>query len=196
MERAMSTTPAALRIHPELRLTTEGAVVESADAPGLEAAVGAHGGELFGFALRSLRDRGLAEDAVQETFVRAWRARARFDPAKGSMRSWLFAIERHVVIDLVRVRARHDQRRSFVPLVDVPSRGEEMERSTESWHIHEAIKRLRPAHRQVLVEIYYRQRTSAEVAHELAIPEGTVRSRLFYALQSLKSVLEESDLNT
>src|SRR5882757_2955639 len=65
----------------------------------------AHGGELHGFALRSLRDSGLAEEAVQETFIRAWRAGERFDPELGSLRTWLFAILRNVVIDLSRRRA-------------------------------------------------------------------------------------------
>ena len=68
-------------------------------------AYAAHAGELYGFALRSLGDAGLAEEAVQETFLRAWRAGDRFDPQIGSLRTWLFAILRNVVIDLGRARA-------------------------------------------------------------------------------------------
>src|SRR5215470_19733494 len=68
-------------------------------------AYAAHSGELYGFALRSLDDAGLAEEAVQETFLRAWRAGERFDPQIGSLRTWLFAILRNVVIDLGRARA-------------------------------------------------------------------------------------------
>ena len=77
-------------------LTDEGAVRE---------AYAAHSGELYGFAVRSLRDPGLAEEAVQETFLRAWRAGDRYDPELGSLRTWLFAILRSVVIDLGRARA-------------------------------------------------------------------------------------------
>ena len=55
--------------------------------------------------MRSLGDAGLAEEAVQETFLRAWRAGERFDPQIGSLRTWLFAILRNVVIDLGRARA-------------------------------------------------------------------------------------------
>src|SRR6478735_2636217 len=68
-------------------------------------AYAAHSGELYGFATRSLGDAGLAEEAVQETFVRAWRAGERFDPGIGSLRTWLFAILRNVVIDMSRARA-------------------------------------------------------------------------------------------
>ena len=75
------------------------------DEQGLRAAYSAHAGEMFGFAVRSLDDRGLAEEAVQETFVRAWRFGDRFDPQLGTMRTWLFAILRHVVVDIARSRA-------------------------------------------------------------------------------------------
>ena len=76
-----------------------------ANDDGVRAVYAAHGPELYRFALRSLGDRGLAEEAVQETFVRAWQAANRFDDALGSLRTWLFAIVRNVVIDLSRARA-------------------------------------------------------------------------------------------
>src|SRR5256886_17065123 len=72
---------------------------------GVRAVYAAAGPELYRFAMRSLGDRGLAEEAVQETFVRAWRAADRFDDELGSLRTWLFAIVRNVVIDLSRARA-------------------------------------------------------------------------------------------
>src|SRR4029453_15168586 len=68
-------------------------------------AYAAHSGELYGFAVRSLGDAGLAEEAVQETFLRAWKAGERYDPEIGSLRTWLFAILRNVVIDMGRARA-------------------------------------------------------------------------------------------
>src|SRR5205814_6086675 len=76
-----------------------------ANDDGVRAVYAAHGPELYRFAVRTLGDRGLAEEAVQETFVRAWRAADRFDDALGSLRTWLFAIVRNVVIDLSRARA-------------------------------------------------------------------------------------------
>src|SRR4249919_928945 len=80
-----------------------------ANDDGVRAVYAAHGPELYRFALRSLGDRGLAEEAVQETFVRAWQAADRFDDALGSLRTWLFAIVRNVVIDLSRARAVRPQ---------------------------------------------------------------------------------------
>src|SRR5256885_11159825 len=72
---------------------------------GVRSVYAAHGAEPFRFAGRALADDGLAEEAVQETFVRAWQAADRFDERLGSLRTWLFAILRNVVIDLSRARA-------------------------------------------------------------------------------------------
>jgi RNA polymerase sigma-70 factor, ECF subfamily len=150
-----------------------------------------HRSELLGYAQRSLRDREMAEDSVQETFLRAWRARARYDPSIASVRTWLFAIERRVIIDMAWARTRRAARSRESTIADASGSDDRMEQSMVSWQVQAAIRRLQPAHRQVLVEVYYRQRSGVEVADELGIPEGTVRSRLFYALRQLRLLLEE-----
>jgi RNA polymerase sigma-70 factor (ECF subfamily) len=150
-------------------------------------AYAAHAGELYGFALRSLGDAGLAEEAVQETFVRAWRAGERFDPEIGSLRTWLFAILRNVVIDLGRARAA----RPRVAEGGIEPAVEPLDQALLSWQVEEAMRRLGDDHRRVLVETYYRGRPYAEVAAELGIPEGTVKSRVYYGLRALRVVLEE-----
>jgi RNA polymerase sigma-70 factor (ECF subfamily) len=163
-------------------------VGDLADEQGLTAAFTAHGGELFGYARRALGDTGLAEEAVQETFARAWRARERFDPSLGGIRAWLFAIERRIIIDLARKRAVRSIDR--LPR-ERPEEDDSLEEAMRGWLVEEALRRLRPEHRTVVVEIYYRGRPSSEVATLLGIPEGTVRSRLFYALKALRLALDE-----
>ena len=162
-------------------------VSESADAAGLRVAFLAHGGELYGYARRSLGDPRAAEDVVQETFIRAWRARERFDTGLGTLRTWLFTIARRVVIDHARARAI----RQTEPLHADVAVEDDVENAMVGWQVEEALRRLRPDHRQVLVETYYRGRSGREVAEELGIPEGTVRSRLFYGLRTLRLALEE-----
>ena len=144
---------------------------------GVREAYAAHAGELYGFALRSLEDPGLAEEAVQDTFLRAWRAADRFDPELGSLRTWLFAILRNVVIDLGRARAAR-------PAVA----GED---ALLNWQVEEALRRIGDQHRRVLVETYLRGRPYAEVAGELGVPEGTIKSRVYYGLRALRNALEE-----
>jgi len=150
-------------------------------------AYSAHSGELFGFALRSLGDSGLAEEAVQETFLRAWRAGDRFDPQIGSLRTWLFAILRNVVIDLGRARAA----RPRVAEGGVEPAVEPLEEALLSWQVEEAMRRIGEDHRRVLIETHYRGRPYAEVAAELGVPEGTIKSRVYYGLRALRVVLEE-----
>jgi len=150
-------------------------------------AYAAHASELYGFAVRSLADPGLAEEAVQETFLRAWRAGERFDPQIGSLRTWLFAILRNVVIDLGRARAA----RPTVADGGTEPSVEPFDEALLSWQIEEAMRRIGEQHRRVLVETYYRGRPYAEVAEELGVPEGTVKSRVYYGLRALRVVLEE-----
>lgn len=161
---------------------------EALDPERLGAAFVAHRPELLGFARQSLGDLGLAEEAVQETFVRALRARHRFDPRLGAMRAWLFAIERRIIVDLARTRSA---RRTQELNENTPTTSDQLEVAMQSWNVEEALRRLGPEHRLVVLEIYYRGRPSRELAHELGIPEGTVRSRLYYALRALRLTLEE-----
>jgi RNA polymerase sigma-70 factor, ECF subfamily len=153
----------------------------------VRAAYSAHAGELYGFAVRSLGDSGLAEEAVQETFLRAWRAGERFDPDLGSLRTWLFAILRNVVIDLSRARAARPR---LVEEGPEPAT-DPLDDALLSWQIEEALRRIGEQHRVVLIETYYRGRPYAEVADQLGVPEGTVKSRVYYGLRALRNVLEE-----
>jgi RNA polymerase sigma-70 factor (ECF subfamily) len=161
-----------------------------ADEAGLREAFLAHGGELFGFARRSLSSTESAEDAVQETFSRAWRSRSRFDPTLGSLRTWLFAIERRVILDISAKRTKSET----FPLDErsQPASDDHVERAMLGWQIETALARLDPEHRLVVIELYFNGRSGREVAELFGVPEGTVRSRAFYALRMLRILLEES----
>ena len=138
----------------------------------LRAAYDAHGAELYRFARRSLGDAGLAEDAVQEAFLRAWRASASYDPARASQRTWLFAILRNVVIDLVRARRRpaHRWRPAATPTEGAAD--DELDRALTSWQVETALAELDDDHRRVLVEVHWRGRPYAEVARRPRHPGG------------------------
>lgn len=157
----------------------------------MRAAYAAHGAELYGFASNALGDRALAEEAVQETFLRAWRAAERFDPAIASLRTWLFAILRNVLIDLARARAARPPLAETQPGSEPVDPEDALDRAMLAWQVEEALRRLGQEHRRVLVEVYYRGRPYAEVAAHLGIPEGTVKSRVYYALRALRLALEE-----
>jgi RNA polymerase sigma-70 factor (ECF subfamily) len=151
-------------------------------------AYAAHSGELYGFAVRSLGDSGLAEEAVQETFLRAWKAGERYDPEIGSLRTWLFAILRNVVIDMGRARA---SRPRVGPEHGIEPSVEPLEQALVAWQVEEAMRRIGEDHRQVLLETHFKARPYAEVAEELGVPEGTIKSRVYYGLKALRVALEE-----
>ena len=151
-------------------------------------AYAAHSGELYGFAMRSLGDAGLAEEAVQETFLRAWKAGERYDPEIGSLRTWLFAILRNVVIDLGRARA---SRPRVGPETGIEPSVEPLEQTLIAWQVEEAMRRIAEDHRRVLLETHFRARPYSEVAEELGVPEGTIKSRVYYGLKALRVALEE-----
>jgi RNA polymerase sigma-70 factor, ECF subfamily len=157
---------------------------------GLRDAWLAHAGELYGYAQRCLGDSHAAEEAVQETFLRAWRAADRYDQSR-PLRPWLFAILRHVVVDETRSRAGRAGPRRDEPPDTVTGGTDPLDSSVDGLLVSEALRRLRPDHRTVLVETYYRGRSYAEVSRQLGIPEGTARSRAFYALRAMRLALEE-----
>lgn len=158
---------------------------------GLRDAWDAHAHELHGWARRALGDPAAAEEIVQETFLRAWRAADRYDPSR-PLRPWLFAILRHLVIDEARARK---SRAVPLPPREVADRWEDgetqLDRAMDGWLVDEALRRIRPEHAVVLLETYLLGRSYASVAVELGIPEGTARSRAFYGLRALRIALEE-----
>ena len=158
----------------------------------MRAAYDAFGGELYWMAYRALNDDGLAEEAVQETFLRAWRAADRYDPHRSSLRTWMFSIARNVTIDLARARSARPQsaRREVEHTQGAEDTTEE---SLRSWEMEEALRHIGPQHRHAIVETYYRDRPCAEVAAEAGVPVGTMRSRLYYGLKALRLVLEERE---
>ncbi len=161
------------------------------DDGAVRAAYNAYAPDLYAYARRALGDTGLAEDAVQETFLRAWRAVHRYDAALGSLRTWLFAILRNVVVDLGRARSRRLVAFSGDDGIEAVDVGDDADRVLLSWQVEEALRRLGEHHRTVLVEVHLRGRTYEDVAEELSLPVGTVKSRVFYAVKALRLVLEE-----
>ncbi|HEV7146017.1 MAG TPA: sigma-70 family RNA polymerase sigma factor [Pedococcus sp.] len=148
-----------------------------------------HAAELWRFALRLTRDPQAAEDIVQEALLRAWRDPALATRGDAQARAWLFTVVRNLVIDRWRSAAsRHE-----VGVTDFVEAGES-DRSAEvldRWLIADALTSLSHQHRQVIASAYYEGRSVAEIAAEMRIPEGTVKSRLHYGLRSLRLVLQE-----
>lgn len=184
---AMAATPPETGQVEEIDLRTE---------PGLRAAHRLHAGELHGFLLLRTTDRGTAEDLLQEVFLRAWRFADTFDPSRGSLRGWLFAIASNTLIDHARRRAVRPVRPvDHGTLVTLAGGDRGFDEATmNAWTVRSALARLSPEHREALVETYLRGRPYMEVAAELGVPVATVRTRVFYGLKALRLILEEMEV--
>ncbi len=140
----------------------------------------------------SAGDHGHAEDLVQETMLRAWTHRHNSDIQHRPPRPWLMTIARRLAIDAHRARRarpREIELDGRLALAD----GQWADASIDECGVRAAIAALPASQLQVLAEIYYRDRSVTETAHLLRIPAGTVRSRTFYALRSLRRTLAVPD---
>ena len=156
----------------------------------VSAAFAEHGSALLGFAVNALRDRALAEDCVQETFLRAWRARASYDPARGGARTWLFAIERRVVLDVHRARGRTP---SLVPFDHAPEPVATVADPLERLGMAEGLARLSDDHRAAVVAVHLEGLSYREVSDRTGVPVATLRTRVFHALRALRTHLDEGE---
>lgn len=144
---------------------------------------------LVGFVLPLVNgDVHAAEDVVQETMIRGWQHADRL--RRQGAGSWLHTVARNVAVSLYHRRRR--ARPQEVPLDDgvAPACGDGTDRRLDGLLIAGALGALSPEHRAVIVELYFRERSVAEAAEVLGIPEGTVRSRCYYALRALRRELE------
>lgn len=137
----------------------------------------------------TLGEGELAEDLVQETMIRAWQNIERFPADCAEGHRWMFTVARRLMIDhLRRQRIRPHEVRQVLPehamVGDITSSA-----VIASMTLLEAMKSLSPDHRLVIEEVYLRDRSITQVAADLGVPVGTVRSRLHYAVRKLRAAV-------
>jgi RNA polymerase sigma-70 factor (ECF subfamily) len=148
-----------------------------------------HSEAVMGLAMRMLRNRAEAEDLVHDIFVEAWRTAARYDSARGSVRTWLLVKTRARAID--RIRSPRLSRR----VGELPSNGRgpveqpTVENRSDSVRAVAALDGLPPAQRAVLELAYLAGLSSTEISDRLGIPVGTVKSRAAAGLRKLRAAL-------
>ncbi|HZC74039.1 MAG TPA: sigma-70 family RNA polymerase sigma factor [Jatrophihabitans sp.] len=148
-----------------------------------------HAPLLLAFVQRLMNgDRATAEDIVQETLLRAWRHSDQLS-AEG-VRPWLFTTARRLVVDTARARSARPREAPAAELAAV-STGDSVDAALNAAVVMDALRALSPAHREILIDYFYRGRTAAEIAVERGLPAGTARSRVYYALRAMRLALQE-----
>jgi RNA polymerase sigma-70 factor (ECF subfamily) len=154
-----------------------------------------HAAALWRYAVRLTGDTARAEDVVQETLLRAWRHPEVTEDSERSARAWLFTVARNLIIDERRsARFRSESRTPDVEGMEQAAdraAPDEVETALDRMLLGEAIGQLSEDHRAVIRRAYYQGWSTAQIATDLQIAEGTVKSRLHYGMRALRLKLQE-----
>lgn len=171
------------------RTTCKEADMSDREAELLRSLHEAYGPALWRFVMRMTGDSTVADDVVQETLIRAWQHPAILQRPDAAVKAWLYTVARNLVIDDRRsARRRHETRGDELP--EIPE-ADRVDRILDEWLVADALAGLSAEHRAVIIHSYYRRETTAEIAQSLQLAEGTVKSRLHYALRALRLALQE-----
>jgi RNA polymerase sigma-70 factor (ECF subfamily) len=156
----------------------------------LEALFEKHGGAVLARTLRlTCGDVGWAEDVVQETFLRAWHRWDRMTADHGRVRAWLMRVAHNLVMDGYRL-ARRQREEATLDEVAEQAMPEPTDQILSSCLVRDALRRLPDGHRKALEATYLNDQTTEQAARALNLPVGTVKSRVFYGLRMLRSILD------
>ncbi len=149
----------------------------------------------YGLSLRILRDRSLAEDAVQEAFLTVWRTAESFVPERAKPSTWILTLVHRRAVDLVR----REERRRTDPLESAAEPAgaetdEEVVLRSQRRMVQEALRRLPDDQREAIELAYYGGYTQSELSERLGQPLGTIKSRMFTGLRRLRDLLAEAGL--
>ena len=151
---------------------------------------------VFGITRRVLRAESLAEEVCQEVFADVWRLAPRFDPARGTVTSWIAVIAHRRAVDQVRSEQAHRDRTAYVGARDVRTDYDEVaeavETSVEHARVRTALASLPDASREAIEQAYYGGRTYREVAEGLDVPVGTIKTRIRAGLRQLARSMHET----
>jgi RNA polymerase sigma-70 factor (ECF subfamily) len=179
----------------EVRRAEEAALlvrIREKDERAIEALYSRYSGPLYSLAYQVTGADRFAQDVVQEVFVAVWKDAARFDPSRGAVSSWLFALARHKAIDLVR---KEQNVRKHTADVDLEFHEADDDVDQEAWlrlrrdTVRAAIQQLPEAQRTALELAFFAGLTHVEVAEKLDIPLGTAKTRIRTALLKLRDIL-------
>jgi RNA polymerase sigma-70 factor (ECF subfamily) len=168
------------------------AALDLGDQSALEVLYQRHGGAALSLGTRILRNQAMAEEVVQEVFVRLWKEPRRFDPERGALRSFLLRDTHGRAVDLLRsevARRNREERDGLLSSDTTPGPEQEVWEAVRSEKVRTALQALPEEERRAVVLAYFGGYSYREVAERLGAPEGTVKSRIRSGLKRLQGPL-------
>lgn len=149
---------------------------------------------LYGVIFRIVRSDELAEDILQEAFIKIWRSFPQFDESRGRLFTWLINIARNLAIDNYRAIRRDPTQNRAVELdVDIVDAEQNWSFNPDIIGLRELMRALKPEQLHIIERVYFGGMTLTETAEEIAIPVGTVKTRLHTALQTLRAFFRDKE---
>jgi len=172
-------------------------LVQQADPRAFELLYDRHGAAAFSLAYRMTGDRSAAEDVSQEAFLSIWRSRLRYQPERGSVRTWVLGIVHNRAIDALRRNVVHERRRSAIEGIEERQEAPELTdveaaRREEARHVRTALDSLPDDQRHTIELAYFGGFSHSQIADMLDTPIGTVKGRMRLGLEKLRHQLTES----
>ncbi|MEJ2162049.1 MAG: sigma-70 family RNA polymerase sigma factor [Robiginitalea sp.] len=152
-----------------------------------------YGETLYGVAHKVVRSEELAQDVLQESFVKIWKKAHTYDQSKAKLFTWLFRITRNTAIDKLRSLSNKAEKEIQMDVSDVYNVGEENIRP-ELIDMRKQLERIEPKYQIVLEALFFEGMTQQEASDELGIPLGTVKSRLKIGLRELRKIYGAASL--
>jgi RNA polymerase sigma-70 factor (ECF subfamily) len=171
--------------------------ISAHDVTSLEAFYARYGGLAFSLALRVTANRETAEEVVQEAFLSTWRRASTYEPGRGSARTWLLGIVHHRAIDMVRARVSRGPTVVLDDIGEISGGGDpwpEVQQTLDRETIVGALGSLPDEQRRCIELAYFGGYSYPEIAQQLNVPLGTIKSRLRLGLQRMRALLVEQGL--
>ena len=148
---------------------------------------------LYGVILNGVKNEAVAEDVLQEVFIKIWKNMQGYDPDRGRLYTWMINIARNSVIDYLR--SRQNQKDSRNQPIDDSQKDlhnyNPSEQKTDNIGLRQLVEKLPPNHKEVIDMVYFKGYTQDETSRELKIPLGTVKTRVRSAIITLRSLFSE-----
>jgi RNA polymerase sigma-70 factor (ECF subfamily) len=150
-----------------------------------------YSGALYGILFRMLGKQEIAQDALQESFVKIWKNIESYDRTKGTVFTWMLNISRNHAIDVMRSKNMRQKIQSIDKSVGVVNNQISTKTNEDHFLIKELVENLKPEHRQMIEMAFYKGYTQEELAEELNMPLGTVKTRARAALAQLRKYFDK-----